>query len=148
MDILPLAAEVPFKTGDLIKYVYQLQQQLGAGTYGVIFSALYTNGATTKHVAIKIEKNLPQFTLQANEVFIMKAMENCDHFAKFFQCGTYKDYKFVAMELLGPSLIQLANRHHPYRLSLHDLLKFGIQALDTLKGLHKAGFVHRDVKPV
>ncbi|KAA6367191.1 MAG: putative Tau-tubulin kinase 1 [Streblomastix strix] len=74
-------------------------------------------------------------------------MENCDHFAKFYQCGTHKEYKFVAMELLGPSLIQLANRHHPCRFSLHELLKFGIQALDALRELHKAGFVHRDVKP-
>ncbi|KAA6395638.1 MAG: hypothetical protein EZS28_008835 [Streblomastix strix] len=147
MDILPLCAEVPFKAGDIIKQTYQLQQQLGTGAYGVIFSALYTNGATTKHVAIKIEKNLPQFTLQANEVFIMKAMENCKHFAKFYQCGTHEDYKFVAMELLGPSLIQLANRHHPCRLNLHDLIKFGIQAVESLKELHKAGFVHRDVKP-
>ncbi|KAA6373857.1 MAG: putative Tau-tubulin kinase 1 [Streblomastix strix] len=102
MDLLPLAAEVPFKTGDTIKQAYQLQQQLGA---------------------------------------------DFNHFAKFYQCGTHEDYKFVAMELLGPSFIQLASRHHPCRFNLHVLLKFGIQAIDALKQLHKAGFVHRDVKP-
>ncbi|KAA6396270.1 MAG: putative Tau tubulin kinase 1 [Streblomastix strix] len=147
MDILPLCAEVPFKTGDVIKQVYQLQQQLGTRAHNMTFSALYNNGTTTKHVAIKIEKNLPQFTLQSNEVFIMKAMENCKHFAKFYQCGTHEDYKFVAMELLGPSLIQLANRRHPCKFNLQELLKFGIQAIESLKELHKAGFVHRNVKP-
>ncbi|KAA6367155.1 MAG: putative tau-tubulin kinase 1, partial [Streblomastix strix] len=36
---------------------------------------------------------------------------------------------------------------HPCKFNLHELLKFGIQAVESLKELHKAGFVHRDVKP-
>ncbi|KAA6365889.1 MAG: putative tau-tubulin kinase 1, partial [Streblomastix strix] len=141
------AAEIPFKSGDAIKDTFTLQHQLGSGSYGVIFSAIYTNGINTKHVAIKLEKILPQYTLQANEVLIMKTMKNSRHFAKFFQCGTHEGYKFVVMELLGPSLLQLANRQFPFKFSLSQLLKFGIQAIESLCDLHHAGFVHRDIKP-
>ncbi|KAA6362644.1 MAG: putative Tau-tubulin kinase 1, partial [Streblomastix strix] len=142
-----LAAEVPFKSGDVIKETFTLQHQLGSGSYGVIYSAIYSSGPNQKHVAIKLEKNLPQFTLQANEVLVMKTMENSSHFAKFYQCGTHEGYKFVVMELLGPSLLQLANRQYPFKFSLSQLLKFGIQAIESLCDLHSAGFVHRDIKP-
>ncbi|KAA6382974.1 MAG: putative protein serine/threonine kinase [Streblomastix strix] len=147
MEQLLQKDKVPFKSGDIIKEIFTLQRQLGSGSYGVIFSATYTSGQNQKHVAIKLEKNLPQFTLQANEVQIMKTMENNNHFAKFYQCGTHEGYKYVVMELLGPSLRQLANRQYPFKFSLSQLLKFGIQAIEALRDLHNAGFVHRDIKP-
>ncbi|KAA6393234.1 MAG: putative Tau-tubulin kinase 1, partial [Streblomastix strix] len=78
---------------------------------------------------------------------ILKALSGNKHFAHFYQYGTHKKYKFVVMELLGPSLIDLVNRQKPYKFNLHSLLKFGIQAIETLQAIHKAGFVHRDIKP-
>ncbi|KAA6397116.1 MAG: putative protein serine/threonine kinase [Streblomastix strix] len=143
----PLAAEVPFKMGDVIKDDFTLQLQIGAGTFGVIFSALYKGRDITKHVAIKLEKNIPKFSLQANEVQILKIMAGSQHFAKFYQCGTFENYKLVVMQLLGPSILSLVNRKRPYQLSTLQLLKFGQQSIQALKELHLAGFVHRDVKP-
>jgi serine/threonine protein kinase len=84
-----------------------LQVNIGSGSYGTIFSALYVSGDIYKHVAIKIEKNARSFTLQANEVQIMKIMAKNKHFAKFYQCGTQEGFKYVAMELLGPSLMYI-----------------------------------------
>lgn len=46
---------MPFVAGDSIRD-YVLQRQIGAGTYGAIFSALYRNGNVIKQVAIKLEK--------------------------------------------------------------------------------------------
>ncbi|KAA6365667.1 MAG: putative Tau tubulin kinase 1, partial [Streblomastix strix] len=57
------------------------------------------------------------------------------------------NYKFVAMELLGPSFIDVVNRKPPYRLSLHSILKIDVQGTEALMALHQAGFVHRDIKP-
>ncbi|KAA6376428.1 MAG: putative Tau-tubulin kinase 2 [Streblomastix strix] len=143
----PLAAIVPFKVGEIIKEQYTLVQQIGAGTYGAIFEAIYMNGAISKHVAIKFEQTMFNRPMLSIEVIVLKALSGNKHYAKYYQCGTHDNYKFVAMELLGPSLIDLANRKRPYRFCLHSILKFGVQAIEALEALHKAGFVHRDIKP-
>ncbi|KAA6379713.1 MAG: putative Tau-tubulin kinase 2 [Streblomastix strix] len=144
---IPSAAVVPFKIGDIIKEQYTLIKQIGAGSYGAIFEAIYQNGILSKHVAIKFEKIVFDRPMLLNEIIILKALTTNKHFARFYQYGTHEKYKFVAMDLLGPSLIDLVNRKRPYRFNLHSILKFGVQAIDTLLALHKAGFVHRDIKP-
>ncbi|KAA6401388.1 MAG: putative Tau-tubulin kinase 1 [Streblomastix strix] len=140
-------AHVTFKPGDVIKDRYTLLRQIGAGTYGAIFAALYRGNTVTRLVAIKFEKDMQKYSLQYNEVSVMKTLSESSHFAKFFRCGTHEGYKFVCMELLGPSLIKLVNRKRPYSLTLFQMLKFGVQAIKSLQELHHAGFIHRDVKP-
>ncbi|KAA6398111.1 MAG: putative Tau-tubulin kinase 1 [Streblomastix strix] len=78
---------------------------------------------------------------------VMRAMKGSEHFAKFYQCGTHESFRFVSMDLLGPSIINVVNRCRPYMFTLLQMLKFGVQAIHALHELHKAGFVHRDVKP-
>ncbi|KAA6393273.1 MAG: putative Tau-tubulin kinase 1, partial [Streblomastix strix] len=141
------SAHVTFKPGDVIKDRYTLLRQIGAGTYGAIFAALYRGNTVTRLVAIKFEKDMQKYSLQYNEVSVMKTLSESSHFAKFFRCGTHEGYKFVCMELLGPSLIKLVNRKRPYSLTLFQMLKFGVQAIKSLQELHHAGFIHRDVKP-
>ncbi|KAA6367777.1 MAG: hypothetical protein EZS28_036697 [Streblomastix strix] len=51
------------------------------------------------------------------------------------------------MELLGPSMIEVVNRQKPYKFTLSQVLKFGIQGIESLDSIHAQGFVHRDVKP-
>ncbi|KAA6403217.1 MAG: putative protein serine/threonine kinase [Streblomastix strix] len=143
----PQQARVPFKPGDVIKERYTLLRQIGAGTYGAIFAAVYRGNAVSRLAAVKLEKETQKYSLQYNEVNVMKALAASSHFAKFFRCGTHEGFKFVCMELLGPSLIQLVNRNRPYSLTLFQLLKTGIQAIKILQELHRAGFIHRDVKP-
>ncbi|KAA6375947.1 MAG: putative protein serine/threonine kinase [Streblomastix strix] len=143
----PPAAIVPFKPGDIIKESYTLIQQIGAGSYGAIFEAIYRNVIVSKHVAIKFEKITFDKPILQNELIVLKALAGNQHYARFYQYGTHEKYKFVAMELLGPSLIDLVNRKKPYRFGLRSILKFGVQAIEALYALHKAGFVHRDIKP-
>ncbi|KAA6391104.1 MAG: putative Tau-tubulin kinase [Streblomastix strix] len=144
----PNAAEVPIYPGDVVREFYTIQRQIGAGTYGAIFSAFYKNGSVSKHCAIKFEKDMGNnCSLQQNEVMVMRALQGSVHFAKFYQCGMHEQYRFVSMELLGPSVIQVVNRRRPYMFTLLQMLKFGIQAIQALREMHKAGIVHRDVKP-
>ncbi|KAA6371180.1 MAG: putative protein serine/threonine kinase [Streblomastix strix] len=143
----PPAAQAPFKPGDIVKENYTLIQQIGAGSYGAIFEAIYKKGIVAKPVAIKFEKITFDKPVLCNEIIILKALDGNKHYAHFYQYGTHERYKFIAMELLGPCLIDLINRKIPYRFCLHSILKFGIQAIESLQALHKAGFVHRDIKP-
>ncbi|KAA6373309.1 MAG: hypothetical protein EZS28_031164 [Streblomastix strix] len=81
------------------------------------------------------------------ESAILKILANSNHFPKFFSYGSYKNFKFMAHELLGPNMIDLVNYKKPYKFSLHSILKFGIQAIETLQIMHNQDFIHRDIKP-
>ncbi|KAA6358408.1 MAG: putative CK1/TTBK protein kinase [Streblomastix strix] len=143
----PPAVQVTCKPGDVVKKYYTLLKQIGAGSYGSIFSATYRNGQVQKIVAIKFEMETPEHPFLYNEALMIQTMSGQNHYAKFYQYGSHMDYKFIAMELLGPNMIDIVNRRKPYRFSLKDILKFGIQAIEGLQALHKQGFVHRDIKP-
>ncbi|KAA6382400.1 MAG: hypothetical protein EZS28_022072, partial [Streblomastix strix] len=74
-DFNPPAATVPFKPGDIIKQRYALVQQIGAGSYGAIFEAIYQNEIVCKHVAIKFEQITFDKPVLCNEIIILKALD-------------------------------------------------------------------------
>lgn len=131
-----------FQVGDVIKDSYTLAKLIGAGTFGSIFCSFYRSENGTRLVAVKLERNIEQYPMLYNEVVVLKALTGVrfalltffylfftagnKHFARFYQYGTHKDYKFIAMELLGSNMIDLVNRKRPYKFSLHSVLKFGI----------------------
>ncbi|KAA6392026.1 MAG: hypothetical protein EZS28_012447 [Streblomastix strix] len=99
--------------GDVVKGRYILGPQIGAGAFGLIFAGK-TIGGELPTVALKFEQiNAPQPQL-TNEMIVMNSMEGNKHFTKFYHHGSHKNYKFIAMSLLGPSLIDLVNSCPPY----------------------------------
>ncbi|KAA6399993.1 MAG: putative Tau tubulin kinase 1 [Streblomastix strix] len=133
--------------GDIVKGVYILGPLIGAGSFGQIFSAKNVGGDNTPSIAIKFEHiNAPQPQI-TNEAIVMHTMAGNPHFTKFYHHGIHKNYRFVSMELLGPSLIDVVNRKAPFHFTLHSILKIGIQITQALMNLHEAGFIHRDIKP-
>ncbi|KAA6387536.1 MAG: putative Tau-tubulin kinase 2 [Streblomastix strix] len=145
-SILPKIS-TPFKSGDIIENRYTLIEQISAGSYGTIFEAFHKNRTSTQHVAIKFENTIHKSPKLPNEIFVLQALTDHKHFARFFQQGINNMHKFVAMELLGPCLIDLVNRKKTQQFCLHSLLKLGVQSIEALQALHKAGFVHRDINP-
>ncbi|KAA6356090.1 MAG: hypothetical protein EZS28_048383 [Streblomastix strix] len=101
-----------------------------------------------QQIAIKFEKNSEEQPEILIESAILKILANSNHILRFFSYGSHKNYKFMACELLGPNLIDLVNYKKPYKFSLHSVLKFGLQAIETLQIVHNKGFVHRNIKPV
>lgn len=51
------------------------------------------------------------------------------------------------MELLGKSLSDLRKHQQGWKFEPNTVIAVGIQALEAVKNLHQAGFVHRDIKP-
>jgi casein kinase 1 alpha len=98
---------------------YKLLKKIGSGSYGEIYSALNLKsqpGERNEMVAIKFEKRdvqkevlhvetralnfLRGFFFMTNKDFV-----DVPHFAKIFYYGEFLQYKFLSMELLGPSLL-------------------------------------------
>jgi predicted Ser/Thr protein kinase len=67
-----------------------------------VFSDGYNNN---RDIAIKFEKTNQVRVLLFAEVKVIRALDNVPHFPKFYGFGTHENYKFLAMELLGPSLL-------------------------------------------
>ncbi|KAK2955850.1 putative Tau-tubulin kinase [Blattamonas nauphoetae] len=137
----------PFKPGDVIQQYFTLKERIGAGSFGEIFHATYDNHKYSKEVAIKFEKYNPQRLLLFAEVQTLSVVGGKPNFPKFYHAGSEGDYRFYAMELLGPSLIDLINQKPPYRFSIATIVNIDIQAIEALRLLHRHGFIHRDVKP-
>jgi serine/threonine protein kinase len=72
-----------------------------------------------------------------------------DWMPKAFQAGLYRTSKgvvpWITMELLGPSLHSLMR--HPNIIGPSNLGAYAHGMLTALENLHRAGYVHRDVKP-
>ncbi|KAH7827595.1 putative rho-associated protein kinase 1 [Monocercomonoides exilis] len=136
----------PF-VGDVVKECYTLQRMIGEGSFGRIFEATFRNERFTKEIAIKFEEDNKERLLLTAEVKVLKALEGVTHFPRFFGFGTHKKFKFVAMELLGPNLLELINLTETGTFSIKTVAGFAIQALTAIEALHTCGFIHRDIKP-
>ncbi|KAA6381961.1 MAG: putative Tau-tubulin kinase 2, partial [Streblomastix strix] len=147
MDIPPPVVTVDLSVGERIGPHYILLSQIGAGAFGAIFSVKYEHGDIKRKLAVKFEEEIGQFTFLHNEIVVLKSLAGTKHFAKYYQQGVHKKYRYVVMELLGPSMIDVVNRQKPYKFTLSQVLKFGIQGIESLASIHDQGFIHRDVKP-
>ncbi|KAA6376554.1 MAG: putative Tau-tubulin kinase 2 [Streblomastix strix] len=137
-------SDININVGDVIKDRYRLVKNISKGFHRVIFFAL---NQLMQQVAIKLEKDMEEQTAVCVEAAVLKILGNQNHIPKFFQYGSHKNCKFLAQELLGPNMVELVNYKKPNKFSLHSMLKFGIQAIETLQIIHNKGFVHRDIKP-
>ncbi|KAA6382996.1 MAG: putative Tau tubulin kinase 1 [Streblomastix strix] len=102
-----------FQSGDINKNRYTIVEQIGKGSYSAIFEGINKNQTASQHVAIKFEQITLESPTLLNEILVLQELAGNIHFAQFYEQGTHKKYKFVAMELLGPSLNDLVNRKKP-----------------------------------
>ncbi|KAA6388282.1 MAG: putative protein serine/threonine kinase [Streblomastix strix] len=130
--------------GDVVKDRYKIIQKISSGDNHAIFCTL---DLQMQQIVIKFEKYFEEQTAVCIESAILKILANQIHIPKFYQYGSHLKYKFMAYELLGPNMIDLVNYKKPYKFSLHSMLKFGIQAIETLQIVHNKGFIHRNIKP-
>ncbi|KAA6389806.1 MAG: putative tau-tubulin kinase 1 [Streblomastix strix] len=119
----PPSTKTPFRQGDAVKGHYVLGPEVGSGSFGQIFSAS-TISEGVRTFAFKFENIQATQPQLMNEAIVMRVMEGNKHFTN-----------------------DIVNRKPPYRLSLHSVLKIGVQRTEALMALHQAGFVHRDIKP-
>jgi tau tubulin kinase len=136
--------------GVIIKNRWQIQNKLGSGSFGEIYSAVDISGDAKypRHVAIKVEKCDKRKQVLKLELTAMKHLQSCDRVVRYVHSGRFQDVNFLVMEKLGENLAQLRKEYGKRsRFTMSTTIRLGIQMLECIEGIHKLGFVHRDVKP-
>jgi serine/threonine protein kinase len=127
---------------------YELLQRLGGGPLTCVYSA--RDCATDTPCAVKVlredwEDQETAAKLMQREARAGLAVQH-PHLVRFLDAHVTRPPYFLVMELLsGESLRRRLRRD--YRLDLPTTVWIGRQTAEALAALHRAGFLHGDIKP-
>ncbi len=126
---------------------YEILSALGAGGMGEVYRAKDTR--LGREVAVKV---LPQHLSSSPEIRARfereaKTVSSLNHpnICTLHDVGREGDTDYLVMELIEGET--LAQRLVKGALPLADVLKYGAQIADALDRAHRAGVMHRDLKP-
>ncbi|OHT11796.1 Casein kinase I hhp2 [Tritrichomonas foetus] len=137
---------VRFQEGKMIDQ-FRVGKHIGSGGYGDIYSVYDTNN-NDKLCAMKIEFLAAEKQGLLDEIRIMKTLKGSLYFPALIAEGIIKDeFRYLVMELLGPSLSTMRRILVHRRFTLYSTLKLSIEMLNSIEEFHRKGFIHRDIKP-
>jgi eukaryotic-like serine/threonine-protein kinase len=126
---------------------YEITSPVSAGGMGEVYKA--TDTRLDRIVAIKILPPTPPADQQFRERFDREArlISQLDHphICALYDVGEQDGTAFLVMQYLEGET--LADRLKKGALPLDEALKVAIQIADALNAAHRAGVVHRDLKP-
>jgi serine/threonine protein kinase len=126
---------------------YVVQSLIGAGGMGEVYRARDTR--LDRNVALKIlpassaSDTLRRQRLQ-REARVISALQH-PHICTLYDVGQQDGIDFLVMELLEGET--LASRLTRGRLTLDEVLTYGIEIADALDAAQRRGIIHRDLKP-
>jgi serine/threonine protein kinase len=125
---------------------YTIIKYISSGSFGDVFEA--KNKRTGELVALKIpiknEERDGQNSL-LDEAKVYKRIMNRENGIAEMKVIKSKDKKIIVMDLLGPSLDFLLNKHKKF--GMKTIISLATSMLDIIKHVHNCGFLHRDIKP-
>jgi serine/threonine protein kinase len=126
---------------------YGLVSELGAGGMGVVYLAF--DNKLRRQVALKFLHSHLTGDLRRVQRFRQEARAasalNHPNILTIFEVGEVDGRQFIATEFVeGETLHDLMKRR---RLSLREALDIAIQMASALAVAHRAGIIHRDIKP-
>ncbi len=146
-DFAALLAQQPLLIGDVVAHRFRLVELLGVGAMGEVFIA--ENLVIGRRVAIKVVR--PE--LLADEQFRTRFQHEAEAIAAINHRNVVRfldlivaDPTFLVMEYVpGPTLGAVLHEHG--RLDPVRAINIGLRLAWALEAVHRAGIIHRDVKP-
>uniref|UniRef100_A0A5S6QVX9 Protein kinase domain-containing protein n=1 Tax=Trichuris muris TaxID=70415 RepID=A0A5S6QVX9_TRIMR len=132
---------------------WEVVRELGFGTFGAVYEVI--NLKTNAKEAMKVEKRGKDESNRTLKLEIQVLKELTD--AKARNCctlmgsGRKPEYSYMVMTLVGPSFESVLNKLQKLKgcgkMNSYSAMYACVFALEGLEDLHKAKYVHRDVKP-
>ncbi|TKR82874.1 hypothetical protein L596_016548 [Steinernema carpocapsae] len=150
------------KEGLIINDRFRVLSNIAHGSYGDIFVGVDMKEPSRK-VALKFEKTIPTYVAESinkeskdyliYESSIYDTLLRKDKpqdpdvvgFAKSY--GTFKvgNIRVLILDILGPTIGSLF-KYCDRKFSIYTIVNVGIQLIERIKHVHKAGIIHRDLK--
>ncbi len=135
--------------GKVISDRYEIKSEIGSGIFGTVFLGFHRQ--MEKPIAVKVlyqqvepeDRGFVRFQREAQ----LASGLNHPNIIKIYDFGMFDDGRpYIVMDFIeGPNLRQILDSHK--RLSLTRALPIFLQLCDALSHIHRAGFLHRDLKP-
>jgi serine/threonine protein kinase len=126
---------------------YLIEAPIGAGGMGEVYRAVDTR----LHRAVAIKVLAPRLTEDAHarerferEARAVAALEH-PHICPLYDVGEHEGASFLVMQYLKGETLAERLRHGP--LPLDQALRYAVELARALHAAHRAGLVHRDLKP-
>lgn len=155
-DDLPIDGRVPWRAGDLVTGRYEIERRLGGGSMGDVFLA--EDRLLKKPVALKVlrpelAQNRDTVRRFLREVALAHSVTH-QNVVRIYDTGEERGLPFFTMEVLqGQVLDELLEGpdgkpvHAAERMPIRKIRSIAFDVLDAMEAAHRAGVVHRDLKP-
>lgn len=123
---------------------YSVMRLIGQGGYGDIYECI----DLTNHLfyAMKVESTSCKKQGLKREIEVIRHLRS-KYFPQFICYSETSKYRFLIMELFGPSFSALRKHLWDHRFQISTVLRMGIEMLKCIEKMHSLGYIHRDIKP-
>ncbi|CAG9312364.1 unnamed protein product [Blepharisma stoltei] len=152
MDMLKILADYAYgqQQYQIGNYTVNIQEKLSEGGYAYVYKCVDIN--TNKEYALKkiLCQDQERYRMAQREVEVMRAIPENDNIVRFYDSTVITEGKTRSVLLLlelctEGTLINLLEKYNG-QLSLPQILYIIKEILTAVQVVHRAGFIHRDLK--